>query len=108
MRIVFLISLVFLAACTPKKADPVPIVKATDVQMTCAEIVAERNAHKAKTSKLLDSQSDTEIKNIIFGAALQDFSRTEKVELMAIHDRNQTLGRLALQKGCNADPGQKS
>jgi hypothetical protein len=92
-----------VAACGARKAEPVQKIRASDDKLTCDHMAAEKKVNLVRAQDLLKEENAQEGNNIgmlLINPLFLDLSGTEKKEIAALHDRNQRLDGLMLQKNC--------
>lgn len=100
---IILISLSLLVGCGARRAEPVEKVRATDSQLTCDHLAAERKVNLVRAQDLLQEKNAQEGNNIgilLINPFFLDLSDTEQTEVRALHARNQHLDRLMQKKNC--------
>jgi len=100
---------VLLGACGGRVADPVPVYRAGDEEMTCSDLKTEMAYIEAEVDKLLPESKKTG-KNVALGAAglflifpwfFMDLSSAEKQEIRAYNERYLALEKSYKKKCLN-------
>lgn len=102
-RIICCLLGLLLAACGGRKAEPVEAVRASDPQLTCAHIAAERRVNQSRVADLAgESQFRTQnnVGMLLASPLFLDLSDSVQVEIRAIDERNVQLDKLSAAKGC--------
>jgi hypothetical protein len=114
MRKILVAGLVCLSvsACAGRKAMPVSVVQADDDKLSCQQIQSEETGNEARALQLGQQNSSAHNNNIalgVVGAVLFwpalfaiDTGDAEKVEIQALHSRNEHLTSVAKLEGCDA------
>jgi hypothetical protein len=93
------------SACGGRKADPVSLKRATDGQLTCAHLSAERSVNEARVKDLLGEAEAANLNNfglLLVSPLFLDLSNVEQEEVRALNARNEELARLQAAKGCQS------
>ena len=102
-RFSYLAIFVTVTACGGRKAEPVEAVRASDAQLTCAHIAAERRVNASRIADLT-GESEFRVKNnvglLLASPLFLDFSDSIQVEVRAIGERNEQLDQLSKAKSC--------
>jgi hypothetical protein len=110
------ILIVFLTACAGRDADPVPVYRPGDEEMTCRDLKAEM-AHVESRVSVLVPESKKTGKNVLLGTAgvflifpwfFMDMSSAEKTEIKAYNERYLALERLYRRKCTDGAGGAKA
>jgi hypothetical protein len=101
---------VALAGCAGRKAVPVAVMQPYDNQLSCQQLQAEIASNETQALQLSGQNESAHSNNIaigVVGAILFwpalfaiDTGDAEKVEMQALHDRNQHLSQVYTQQGC--------
>jgi len=99
-----------LAGCAGRKAVPVAVMQPYDNQLSCQQLQAEIASNETQALQLSGQNESAHSNNIaigVVGAILfwpalfaLDTGDAEKVEMQALHDRNQHLSEVYTQEGC--------
>ncbi len=95
--------LIALAACGGRKAEPVEAVRASDPQLTCAHIQAERSVNASRIVDLTGEDqfgSQNNVGLLLVSPLFLDFSNSVQVEIRAIAERDKQLDLLRAAKDC--------
>ena len=113
MRIAMTIMGVLLtAACAGRAPAPVAVVQPQDRFMDCAAITAEAQANTRRVQELGSEEGGKVAQNVAAGVIglfiwpvwfAMDFQGAAAKEAAALQSRQQYLGTLAIQKGCDTD-----
>jgi len=104
----FFISLLFLSSCAGRDAQPVQVVRSSDMQLSCASLDQEQRLIDVEARKLA-GKTDKTVKNASLAAAgafllvpylFIDLSEAEEIELNALRARYMRLERLKEIKSC--------
>lgn len=102
------ISLLFLSSCAGRDAQPVQVVRSSDMQLSCASLDQEQLLIDVEARKLA-GKTDKTVKNASLAAAgafllvpyfFIDLSEAEEIELNALRARYMRLERLKEIKSC--------
>ncbi len=105
-------SLLLLAACGGRAANPVASYQPGDDSRSCDGLKAELAANEAEIARLLPDEDATG-KNVVLGVAgaflivpwfFMDFKDAEGIEIRAYRRRNVMLRRIASKKSCSVPP----
>ncbi|MCH1446386.1 MAG: hypothetical protein L7V32_08865 [Luminiphilus sp.] len=98
-----------LASCAGREAQPVQVVRSTDMQLSCIQLDREQLVIDADARKLA-GKTDKTVKNASLAAAgafllvpyfFIDLSEAEEIELNALRARYMRLERLKEIKRCS-------
>ncbi|MCV9910498.1 hypothetical protein OIV19_23435 [Brucella sp. HL-2] len=105
-----------LAGCGGRDAKPIAITNPTDSAFDCAGISREFAANERQILATLKERSQAQGKNIILGATgailffpalfFMDPKSPEKVEIVALRNRNKVLEDIARTRKCAAPKSQ--
>ena len=103
-----IVLLLLLASCAGRDAQPVQVVRSSDMQLTCPKLDQEQLLIDSEARKLA-GKTDKTVKNASLAAAgaflivpyfFIDLSEAEEVELTALRARYMRLERLKEIKEC--------
>jgi hypothetical protein len=99
-----------LSSCAGREPRPVAATHPQDSVMDCAGIQREFEANERQLATTLDERTNSNLKNILFGAVgvtvflpalfFLDLKTPEKIEINALRNRNGVLAELAKSKKC--------
>lgn len=101
-----------LASCAGRDAQPVQVVRSSDMQLSCVQLDQEQLIIDADARKLA-GKTDKTVKNASLAAAgaflvvpyfFIDLSEAEEIELNALRARYMRLERLKEIKSCSTQP----
>lgn len=101
--------MLLLASCAGREAQPVQVVRSTDMQLSCIQLDREQLVIDADARKLA-GKTDKTVKNASLAAAgafllvpyfFIDLSEAEEIELNALRARYMRLERLKEIKRCS-------
>jgi hypothetical protein len=107
-------TVLLLAGCGGRPANPVQTVQATDASVPCAVLRVEYDSNEARARSLVSDKQTAENQNVALAAVglllawpallAMDLKPTEKVELRALRDRNQHILNLMKVRNCPQTP----
>lgn len=110
MRLIAILSLLAIAACQNRVAEPVHLAQPTDDRLTCTEIAEKRVENRKQAARLVKLDEGVALSNafaitlsqVWFWPAIMgvDMSDVEEIEARALQDRNQRLIAIAKEKSC--------
>lgn len=111
---VMVASILLLAACGGRDAEPVIVTRHGDDRKSCEVLIYDIEHIEFEIHKLLPETEDKTMKNIGYGVAgfytffipwlLIDFSNAEAKEYEALRARHEHLSAIAAEKGCDIEP----
>lgn len=106
------ICVLLLSSCAGRDAQPVQVVRSTDMQLSCSQLDQEQLIIDGDARRLA-GKADKTVKNASLAAAgafllvpyfFIDLSEAEAIELNALRARYMRLERLKEIKSCSGEP----
>lgn len=99
----WVLSMLVLAGCGGRAAQPVETIQSVDPLMTCTHIAGEFQNNQKRVAELLGERSERNRDNlgmVLLSPLMLDLSQSERKEAEAITARNRRLLELATDKSC--------